>query len=209
MNSRDEILGRLRERESAANLPGAWKSERNFPDLVLRFTESLTKAKGEVRRLENLKSALTEVDRILHEVSAKTVVVNDEPPFSDFSPVERWPTCEWHLAGETTGNLRDFCARADVGLSAVQGALAETGSLIVHSGDGKSRLATLLPPIHVALVPVSCLVPDIFIWAAARNGEMPANLILISGPSKSADIEFTLTLGVHGPRRLIAVLYEG
>ena len=92
MNSRDEILGRLRERESAANLPGAWKSERNFPDLVLRFTESLTKAKGEVRRLENLKSALTEVDRILHEVSAKTVVVNDEPPFSDFSPVERWPT---------------------------------------------------------------------------------------------------------------------
>ena len=104
--------------------------------------------------------------------------------------------------------MREFCARADVGLSGVEGALAETGSLIVHSGPGKSRLATLLPPVHVALVPVSCLMPDIFTWTAARNGKMPANLTLISGPSKSADIEFTLALGVHGPGRLVAVLYD-
>ena len=95
-----------------------------------------------------------------------------------------------------------------VGSSGVEVALAVTGSLVFHSGPGISRLATLLPPIHMALVPLSCLVPDIFTWAASRHGEMPANLNLISGPSKSADIEFTLTLGVHGPKRLVAVLYD-
>ena len=67
---------------------------------------------------------------------------------------------------------------------------------------------TLLPPVHVALVPVSRLTSDIFTWMAVRTGDMPANVIIISGPSKSADIEFTLTLGVHGPKRLVAVLYE-
>ena len=208
MNAREEILDRLRSRASQVSLPGAWKSERNFPDLSARFTESLTKVKGEVRRSDNLELALAEVDTILREVSAKAVVANDEPPLSTVALAERWPEYEWYVVGQTPGNLREFCARADVGLSGVEGALAETGSLVVHSGQKKSRLATLLPPIHVVLVPVSCLVPDIFTWTAARNGKMPANLNLISGPSKSADIEFTLTIGVHGPKRLIAVLYD-
>jgi len=208
MSAREEILNRLRSRASRVSLPPAWKSERNFPDLAARFTESLTKVKGEVRRSDNLEAALTEVDTMLREVCAKAVVANDEPPLSTVRLAERWPECEWHVVGQTPGNLREFCARADVGISGVEGALAETGSLVVHSGPGKSRLATLLPPIHMALVPLSCLVPDIFTWAASRHGEMPANLNLISGPSKSADIEFTLTLGVHGPKRLVAVLYD-
>ena len=109
--------------------------------------------------------------------------------------------------GQTAGDLREFCARADVGLSGAEAALAETGSIVIRSGSGKSRLVTLLPPVHVALVPVSCFTMDIFTWTAERSGEMPANLILISGPSKTADIEFKLTLGVHGPGHMIVVLF--
>ncbi len=210
MSPRDEILERLRRKASKVEMPAPWQSQRNFPDLAERFTASLTAVRGEVRRTENLEAALVEVGAVLDEVSAKAVVANSEAPLSEVGLGERWPKCEWHLVGRTPGDLREFCARADAGLSGVEAALAETGSLVVHSGVGKSRLATLLPPVHIALVPVSCLEPDIFTWTASRNKEMsmPANLNLISGPSKSADIEFTLTLGVHGPKRLVAVLYE-
>ena len=210
MSPREEILERLRKKASRVEMPGPWQSQRNFPDLAARFTTSLTAVRGEVRRTENLEAALVEVGTVLDEVSAKAVVANSEAPLSEVGLDERWPECEWHLVGKTPGDLREFCARADAGLSGVEAALAETGSLVVHSGIGKSRLATLLPPVHIALVPVSCLVQDIFTWTALRNREMsmPSNLNLISGPSKSADIEFTLTIGVHGPKRLVAVLYE-
>ena len=208
MNARAEILNRLRSKARAEILPPAWSSKRAFTDLAARFTESLTAAKGEVRRAESLDSAWREIDTILHEVQARAVVANDELPLNGVALTQRWPDCEWHIVGQTTGNLRQFCAQADLGLSGVEAGLAETGSLIVSSGAGKSRLATLLPPVHVAMVPVSCLMPDIFTWTAQRSEKMPTNVTLISGPSKSADIEMTLTLGVHGPKRLIAVLYE-
>ncbi|MCZ6678759.1 MAG: lactate utilization protein [Candidatus Poribacteria bacterium] len=208
MSSRDEILNRLRRQARPETLPPVWRSQREFADLAARFTESLTAAKGEVRRAESLERAWAEVDAILREVGAQAVVANNEPPLNAIALAARWPDCEWHVVDQTPGDLRQFCARADIGLSGVEAALAETGSLVVHSGPGKSRMVTLLPPVHIALVPVSGLMPDIFIWTAARAGKMPANVILISGPSKSADIEMTLVLGVHGPRRLIAVLYD-
>ena len=68
---------------------------------------------------------------------------------------------------------------------------------------------TLLPRVHVALVPENCLFQDIFAWTASRSGKMPANTTLVGGPSKTADIEFTMTVGVHGPEKLIVILYAG
>lgn len=206
MSGREEILGRLRNQAREAEWPPVWQSKRAFEDLAVRFTDSLTAVKGEVRRAESLDRAWQEVGHILEEVGAQAVVANHEWQAEDFT--RRWPDCEWHLVGHTEGDLRSFCARADVGLSGAEAALAETGSIVVESGSEKSRLATLLPPVHVALVSTSCLVPDIFTWTAARSGKMPANVTLISGPSKTADIEFTLTIGVHGPKRLIVVLYD-
>lgn len=210
MSPRDEILERLKGKASKVKMPGPWRSQRDFLDLAERFTASLTAVRGEVRRTDTLETAWLEVGTILDEISAQTVVANNETPLSEARLDGRLPGRELYLVGQTPGDLREFCARADVGLSGVEAALAETGSLVVHSGVGKSRLATLLPPVHIALVPVSCLVSDIFTWTASRNKEMsmPSNLNLISGPSKSADIEFTLTLGVHGPKRLVAVLYD-
>ena len=80
--------------------------------------------------------------------------------------------------------------------------------MVLDSGLGRSRLATLLPPVHVALVYHHQLQPDIFTWTAGRDEAWPANVVLVSGPSKTADIEQTLTVGVHGPKRFIVLLIE-
>ena len=122
----------------------------------------------------------------------------------------RWPQVAWFRASETDDNhdYRKRCAEADIGLSGAEAGLAETGTIVLHSGHGRSRLATLLPPVHLALLPEGKLLTDLFAWTKIRPGKMPSNITLVSGPSKTADIEQTLTVGVHGPKRFIVVLYQ-
>lgn len=208
MNTRDKILARLRANERPEPHPPAWTSRRNFPDLAERFTTSLTAVAGEVIRAGNLSEALTQVETILNDLQAKRVVANHVPPLSEIDLPHRWPGFDWHIVGQIPGDLKAICAAADVGLSGADAALAETGSVVISSGPRRSRLATLLPPVHVALVSTAQLTSDLFTWTAARRGELPANVVLVSGPSKTADIEQVLAIGVHGPKRFIVVLYE-
>lgn len=99
----------------------------------------------------------------------------------------------------------DDLARLDAAAVGVTGALAvlaDTGSIVVTSGAGRPRLASLLPPIHVALVTKAQIVPSLGAWLEAHP-TLPAdvaNCVVITGPSRTADIEMTLTRGVHGPR---------
>jgi L-lactate dehydrogenase complex protein LldG len=207
MISREEILGRLRPLAREVAHPQAWQSRRDFADLAVRFTESLTAVLGEVIRAENLEDAWEKLGDLLRQLEAERIVANNEAPLSAIHLPDKWPEAEWFVVGQSEGDLKTFCQTADVGLTSTEAAFAETGSIVVSSGAGKSRLASLLPPVHIALVPESKLVTDIFTWTAARQGDLPANTVFVSGPSKTADIEMTLVKGVHGPKRFIVILY--
>lgn len=105
-------------------------------------------------------------------------------------------------------DFREVAAEADVGLSTAEWAIAETGSLVIEGGPAKGRSVTLLPPAHVAVVPVDrvlATVPEA-IEKYAADGRVPANLTFHTGPSKSGDIEMTLAVGVHGPGEVHVVL---
>lgn len=207
-NAREEILSAVRGRvRRGEGVPAPWRSRQHFEDLVARFSQALTALYGEVIRADSADDALNRLGNVLTNLGATRVAVNDEPPLSGIDLAARWPEITWHIAGRTAGSLRDFCAGADAGVTGAVAALAETGSVVVSSGPGRSRLVSLLPPVHIALVPVSCLTSDLLTWAAARSGEWPANVTVISGPSRTADIEQTLAIGMHGPRRVIAILY--
>jgi L-lactate utilization protein LutC len=168
----------------------------------------LEKAKGEVYRAESLEGAMVVLSGILEEIEAKSAVYNDQPPLSELDLPNHLPTIDWRMAGEESDAFRAFSARADVGLTGVEAALAETGTAVVSSGPGRSRLTPLLPPVHIALTGTSQLTADIFTWTASRNGKPQASVTLISGPSKTADIEQKMAIGVHGPKRFIVILYE-
>ena len=94
-----------------------------------------------------------------------------------------------------------------VGVSAAVAALAESGSVVVASGPGRSRLASVIPTVHVVLVPTGRMFRSLSHWAAQVEspGDL-ANLMVVSGPSRTGDIELTLTKGVHGPGEIHAVL---
>jgi L-lactate utilization protein LutC len=207
-DARDEMLRKLRlQARGNEPPPPVWESRRRFDDLAARFCESLNALKGEAFRAESLDAALDKLGDVFQSLNAKRIVANAEPPISGLDLTARWPGIDWHIVGKSDGDLRAFCAAADVGLSGADAALAETGSVVISSGPGRSRLATLLPTAHIALVPLSRLTADIFTWTAARQGAMPANTTIITGPSKSADIEQTTAFGMHGPKRMIAILY--
>ncbi len=98
-----------------------------------------------------------------------------------------------------------------VGLSGAVAGLADTGSIVVASGPGRPRIASLLPPVHLAVLPVSRLYPTMQDWLAAGGGDLArrtANLVVITGSSRTSDIELQLTLGMHGPKELHVVLYR-
>ncbi len=208
MKAREEILARLRKQSREASLPTPWRSRRQFEDLSARFSEALTAVKGEVRQAGDFAGALEEVAHILGDIKATRALIDYHPLFDQIDLAARWPEVKWYMVGRSEADLRHFAATADVGISVAEAALAETGSVVLGSGPGRSRFTSLLPPVHLALVPSSLLTPDIFTWLARRNRQFPSSLTLISGPSKTADIEQTMAVGVHGPGRFVAILYE-
>jgi L-lactate dehydrogenase complex protein LldG len=103
---------------------------------------------------------------------------------------------------------REIFEDVDAGFTTTRGGIAETGGLILWPSPEEPRLLSLVPPLHLALLD-SKTIHDTF-WSAVRSegwaGAMPANALLVSGPSKTADIEQTLAYGVHGPKRLVVVV---
>jgi len=101
------------------------------------------------------------------------------------------------------------------GVTGAEAAFASTGSLLVASGAQTSRAASLLPFRHIALVPFERLYPTVEAWLIEQRQagtlvdylRSHSNVAMITGPSKSADIEMILTLGVHGPKYVHVILF--
>ncbi len=96
------------------------------------------------------------------------------------------------------------------GITTTRGAIADTGALILWPTVEEPRLISLVPPIHIAVLDAENIYSS-FAEAMARqqwSKGMPTNALLVSGPSKTADIEFTLVYGVHGPEELVVILRE-
>lgn len=98
----------------------------------------------------------------------------------------------------------------DAAVTTTRGGIAETGTLILWPTPEEPRLMSLLPPLHVALVDANCIHGTLTEAMQAQDwaSGMPTNALLISGPSKTADIEQTLAYGVHGPKDLLVIVLE-
>lgn len=112
--------------------------------------------------------------------------------------------------------LREKYFRADVGISGANVVAADTGTLFLIENEGNIRLATGAPPVHIALVGMEKLVPTLeeafkvseVTWRYA-NYTIPSYVSLVSGPSKTGDIEKVTTYGAHGPRELHVIFLDG
>ena len=164
-----------------------------------------------LRRLGGNVRTVRDLDEFLDDVfganpSATRVVLSNDP---ECEPLRV------RLGEREDIEILDFdnpatVATADIGFTGARGAVAQTGSIVVDSGRAGGRTVSLLPPVHVALVHEDAIVATPGEHWRAMAGPMPSNLVQITGPSRSADIELIITLGVHGPRELwVGVLSPG
>jgi len=104
--------------------------------------------------------------------------------------------------------LRGLCAAADVGITSADYALADTGSLAMIAGPHEARLVSLLPPAHIAVVPRERILTglDELFSILPNPSDMTSSMVLITGPSRTADIEQILVRGVHGPGQITVVV---
>ncbi len=105
----------------------------------------------------------------------------------------------------TLDELYDY----DAGVTDVYAAVAETGSLVVKASSGHGKGLSLIPPLHVAIVEPKLFVPDLLDLFEKLNREgVGSGVSIITGPSKTSDIEMTLVTGVHGPTKVKVFLLE-
>jgi L-lactate dehydrogenase complex protein LldG len=122
-----------------------------------------------------------------------------------------WPelaALNWADAGLTIA-ARPAAGNDLVGITGAYCAIAETGTLMLLSGPATHAVTSLLPETHIALVPASRIVrcmEDAWDWLRKERGTLPRQVALVSGPSRTADIELTMVLGVHGPYRVHIII---
>jgi L-lactate dehydrogenase complex protein LldG len=112
------------------------------------------------------------------------------------------------IAGLKLEVTRELAADARVGISQAEWGLANTGSLVQDSTAIDQRLVSSLPAIHIAIVPTAGILPDMGTLLEKIDPKQMGYIAMITGPSRTADIERVLTIGVHGPERLVIVVVD-
>jgi L-lactate dehydrogenase complex protein LldG len=221
--NRDNFLNTIRQSLNTTYLPDAEPQkppQPSLPDfdpeeLVAQFTQEVTVLKGMVHCVgseETIYRCICDIFET-HQASAYLSWAEDALPINNlldrlaeqgYTPRNITIPADPEARQEALTNL----SAAPVGLTGAMAGLADTGSIVLQSKPGQSRLASLLPPVHIALLQINALFPDMahFIQAYPEAARQASNLVFITGPSRTADIEQTLTLGVHGPKELHIIL---
>jgi len=164
---------------------------------------------AEVHRFPHNSAALEFILQYLQQVdvadSPDSYAVWADCPFLRGLNKARLAEC---VPGLTFDVTRENAAAAKVGISQLDWAMANTGSLIQDAAPVERRLASTLPNIHIAIVETSRILPDMPAVFSKIRPEQTNYLSFITGPSRTADIERVLTIGVHGPEKLIIVLVD-
>jgi L-lactate dehydrogenase complex protein LldG len=211
------------------------RADGGLEELAERFGEELTSLHGSYEvaetaaeaRLAMLNRILAWMDQDERERKGAVITTGQERSILAWTasnlPIENVDTAleDMGLTLVAPSDLRTPESREQVrhircGITGVEAAFAATGSMLMLAGPGTSRSASLLPFRHIAMIPFSSLYRNFEEWLAERReaGTLVdtirnrSNLTLISGPSKSADIEMNLTLGVHGPKFVHAILFD-
>lgn len=187
--------------------------------LASKFLETAKLRGWNVYRASNNEDALGHLTSIITGLGVDQVTRSDQDVFRDLpldSALQALGIKVTTIARDDDHSreaLREEIVAAGVGITGADFAVAETGSVVLLPRRGLSRLVSLVPPVHIALVRSQELVEsldDIFLLRRLeyhRNGgDMGSYLNFISGPSRTADIEQTLVVGVHGPKEVHLVL---
>jgi L-lactate utilization protein LutC len=207
--SRDNILHKVRTalgRSAGQPAPALAPPRLRVPEVDLEtrirsFSEALEKLAGKFHSASSIEDARAYAAALL---AGKTAVASNaaflrECGITALDGVRSGVTAE--------RELRELCARVDVGITSAEYALADTGTLVMFSTAAEARMISLLPPLHLALIRKDRILTglDELFTLVPLPAERSSSMVLITGTSRTADIEQILIRGVHGPGELHVV----
>lgn len=222
--SRESFLSRVREAAQAGRayrvhlqpVPADVGYVGAAGDLCDKMAEEVEAVGGKAFRVPDLLAARELLASLLEEAAAKSALCWEHELLSRMGLAEFLQSRNIMRHSYESLSRMDLAAQratmlaCDIGISSVDCAIAETGTLMVCSRPGQERVASLLPIMHVAIVERQQIVPDLLdafdILHQRGLGNLPSNTTLITGPSKTGDIELQLTTGVHGPKHWRVIL---
>lgn len=178
---------------------------------IALFSENWRKAGGHVFRFPSMEAAKQYIVQKAEELQAHAIVRQNQPELTALDLESVLPDVEmvvWQT--EETEDVLRYAAGADIGITMADYGVAYTGSLVCTSSGNQGRSVSLLPAVVMAILPaerLSTRLGEVLEHFDGRpRGEFPAGIHFISGPSRSADIENDLTIGVHGPGVVFALI---
>lgn len=214
-SARENILGRLR----AIAIPtprmpdvGRWYAARQRNETpaqrLARLRGALEAAHAEV--YETTASGWSDLLlRIAASKGARTLLIGADTPHGAMLEARQPENVQLMRYTRAIKAWRDtLFDGVDAGLTLARSAIAETGSLILWPSAAEPRLMSLVPPLHFVLLDSANIHADLHsaMMAEGWKDTLPTNALLVSGPSKTADIQQTLAYGAHGPRELIVLV---
>jgi len=205
--SRDNVLHKIR----TALGRGAGQAAPDPPAVRIRIPQVSMEARisSMLERVRALAGEAVATDDargfVAAAIAGKTAVASNAPFLAECGITG--------LAGVRSGitdreELRELCATVEVGITSADYALADTGTLVMLSSPQEARMISLLPPAHIAVVPRGRILTglDELFSLLPNPAESTSSMVLITGPSRTADIEQILVRGVHGPGVLSVVV---
>ena len=185
-------------------------------ELIEGFESEVTRIGGRFHRAADAESAFQYIEQVASVREARTIVAWEGQILDGIDVPRRLGEKGIQLLTETTeAELVRKSAVADLGVSRVDYALSDTGTLVLLARNGQARSISLLPPVHIAVVKpdqmlsgLSDLFPLLRHAAKVEGRDLSSAITFITGPSRTADIELTLVVGVHGPQQLHVVLLD-
>ncbi len=224
-DDREQVLKQIRASLQVAHLPSARASvppreivgQGDRAEMRANFQRELEPLGGVSHVTTNEADTLALVLQIFHEANVQEILVWDDAalPVNGLGEALRangYTRLSVDVPDDAEGRKKKLAEleRAGAGITGALAGLADTGTLALVTQPTQARLISLLPPLHIALLPVSRLYPTMAAFFAAHPDvtQRGSNLIFVTGPSRTADIELTLTRGVHGPKFLHVILLD-
>ena len=212
MSARERILGRLRTPGTAPEMPdvAGWYRARqrneSTPEKIARLRSVLESVHAEVHETTDWPALLLQ---IATSKGLNNLLIGDNTPHGEHLASLAADKLTLIRYSEPIDGWRNrLFDEVDASLTLARSAIAETGTLILWPDASEPRTMSLVPPIHFVLLDVNKIHADFDSAMRTENWQngMPTNALLISGPSKTADIQQTLAYGAHGPRELVVLL---
>ena len=216
----EDFINNIRQKLRSAHLPAAevehpgsftgysWDANASTDALLEQFKTELTNLTGHVHVLDDVEETAEKILSILEKHKTKRIIAWDNENLGldnlrevlNESGIEISDSQLSSVDAERKSQLAEI-DDVFVGLTGSHGALADVGAIALFSGEERGRLASLAPPVHIALLRREDIYPSMGAFMADQGKRVPesSNLIFIAGPSRTGDIEMTLSIGVHGP----------